>query len=170
MKPFRKPDLNAPRFRPKRHMIVGKKFYNDFRTEHPQYAYLTDQQILETITTFNGIVWQQVLDTRDGVELFENLGVLFIGACPRKKFSNPDYKKSAELGFLVQHKNWETDEQVGKIIYTNYDKRYKFQFYNLWMFEGVRQFKRTVPKVFPERYTSYIVVDRRRKINRILKS
>ena len=36
-KAFKKPDLNAPRFRSKRMSILKKSLFDDFKDKHPQY-------------------------------------------------------------------------------------------------------------------------------------
>ena len=45
MKEFRKPDLNAPRYRAQRQTILNKEFYKEFREANPKYSYLSDKEI-----------------------------------------------------------------------------------------------------------------------------
>ena len=40
---------------------------------------------LKVIKSFNGKVWEGVIDNRNGIELPESLGYLFIGSCPPSK-------------------------------------------------------------------------------------
>ena len=165
-KPYRKPDLNAPRFRGKRLRILNAEFYKAFRKEHPKYAYLSDQDIKQIVEGVNGRLWQTVIDERDGVELPEQLGYIFIGSCPAKKV-NKDYKTSGELQQLIQHRNWESDNYLAKIFYTNYGSKYRFMFSKLWGLKPVRQFSRSVGQTYPEQYLKYLVIDNKRRINEI---
>lgn len=165
-KPFRKPDLNAPRFRGKRLRILNAEFCKAFRKEHPKYAYLSDEGIKQIVDGVNGRLWQTVIDERDGVELPEQLGYIFIGSCPAKKV-NKDYKTSKELQQLIQHRNWESDNYLAKIFYTNYGSKYRFMFSKLWGFKPVRQFSRSVGQTYPDQYLKYLVVDNKRRINEI---
>lgn len=165
-KPFRKPDLSAPRFRGKRLNILNAQFCEAFRKEHPKYAHLSNQDIKDIIHNVNGKLWQTVIDERDGVELPEQLGYIFIGSCPAKKM-NKDYKTSKELQQLIQHRNWESDNYLAKIFYTNYGSKYRFLHSKLWGFKPVRQFSRTVGQTYPEQYLKYVVVDNNRRINEI---
>ncbi len=165
-KPFRKPDLNAPRFRGKRLNILNADFCDAFRKEHPKYAHLSNQDIKSIIHNVNGKLWQTVIDERDGVELPEQLGYIFIGSCPAKKM-NKDYKTSKELQQLIQHRNWESDNYLAKIFYTNYGSKYRFMYSKLWGFKPVRQFSRSVGQTYPEQYLKYLVVDNKRRINEI---
>jgi len=84
LKEFRKPDLNAPRFRPKKLNILNQDLYQKFIRDTPKYRYLSYDKFKNIITTMNGMIYQTVIDKRDGVELPEQLGYIFIGTCPRK--------------------------------------------------------------------------------------
>lgn len=126
-KTFRKPDLNAPRYRPNRLNLLNKKFCNEFREANPETT-LTDDQIKQIVYEYNGLLWETALQCRDGVELPEGLGHIFIGCCPPKKTKNIDFARSRELGVTVQHQNWETDGTVGKIFYSNFESANKFRF------------------------------------------
>jgi len=167
-KSYRKPDLKAPRFRAKRLNILNAEFYTAFREENPKFAHLTNKDIKNIISSVNGKIWQTVIDERDGVELPEQLGYIFIGSCPAKKV-NKDYKTSGELQQLIQHRNWESDNYLAKIFYTNFGSKYKFQFSRLWGFKPVRQFSRSVGQTYPDQYLKYLVVDNKKRINEIFR-
>lgn len=169
MKEFNKPDLNAPRFRPKKHNILNKEFYKAFRAKHPKYAHLSDKDIKQVIVAFNGKIWNTIIDERDGIELPEQLGNVFIGSCPKKKKDNINYHLSAIHGYKIQNTNWESDQYVAKIFYTNYENKYKFKFHELWGFTGVRDFKRTIAKVYPQEWKRYILIDNTQRISRLFR-
>lgn len=167
-KSYRKPDLKAPRFRAKRLNLLNATFYEAFRAENPKFAHLTDKDIKQIISAVNGKIWQTVIDERDGVELPEQLGYIFIGSCPAKKVNN-DYKTSSELQQLIQHRNWKSDSYLAKIFYTNYGSKYKFAFSRLWGFKPARQFSRSVGQTYPDQYLKYLVVDNKQYINEMFK-
>lgn len=169
MKEFRKPDLNAPRYRAKCLDVLKKDFYKAFRETNPKYKHLSDKDIKGIISDVNGKVWQMVIDERDGIELPEQLGYIFIGSCPAPKKDNPNYYMSKQLEKVIQHRNWESDQYLAKIFYTNSASKYRFKFSNLWGFSPVRQFSRTVGQTYPENYTKYLVVDDHKNINTIFK-
>lgn len=169
MKEFRKPDLNAPRYRAQRLNILNKEFYNSFREANPKYSYLSDKDIKKIVQDVNGKIWQTVIDERDGVELPEQLGYIFIGSCPAPKKPNPNYYLSKQLQTEIQHRNWASDQYLAKIIYTNSAAKYRFQFSNLWGLAPVRQFSRAVAKTYPENYTKYLVVDDYKQINNLFR-
>jgi hypothetical protein len=170
MHSFKKPDLNAPRFRPESHSVVNRDFCNRFRKENPRYADLDNDTIKQIINAINGKIWEMVIEERQGVELPEQLGYLFIGSCPRMYGSNPDMKVSENLGQTIQHRNWESDQYVAKIFYTNYETKYSFKNRELWGFSGVRQFTRAVAHSYPTEFKKYIVVDNTLKISRMFRS
>ena len=167
MKEFRKPDLNAPRYRAQRQDILNQKFYKSFREANPKYAYLSDKEIRDIVKQVNGKIWQTVIEERNGVELPEQLGYIFIGSCPSPKKDNPNYYVSKKLEKVIQHRNWESDQYLAKIFYTNAASKYRFQFSNLWGLSPVRQFSRNVAETYPENYTKYLVVDDYKRINAV---
>lgn len=162
---YKKPDLNAPRYRPKKLNLTNVDVYNQFIEENPRFSSLTATQFKKVISSFNGKIWQHVIDNRDGVELPEQLGYLFIGTCPRKSSENTNYKLSAELGTRVQNQNWESDQYVAKIFYTNFETKYRFKHHEMWGFTGLRDFKRTVAKTYPAEWKKYVQVDNLVKVS-----
>lgn len=165
MREFRKPDLHAPRYRAQRHELLNPQFYKSFRSANPKFAYLSDKEIRTIVKEVNGKIWETVIDERDGIELPEQLGYVFIGSCPAPKKDNPDYYVSKQLEKVIQHRNWESDQYLAKIFYTNSASKYRFQFSNLWGLSPVRQFSRKVAETYPENYNKYLVVDDYRRIN-----
>ena len=167
-KEYKKPDLNAPRFRPKKLNLTNSEFYNKFILDNPKHAHITLEQFKNIISTFNGEIWKTVIEYRDGVELPEQLGYIFIGTCPRKK-DNVDFDKSAKYGIKVQNKNWESDDYIAKIFYTNYETKYRFKNHELWGFKGVRDFTRSVGQTYPKEWKKYLMVDNMMKVSRLFR-
>ena len=165
---YKKPDLNAPRYRPTKLNLTNVEFYNKFIEENPKYSKLTITEFKDIIKTFNGKIWETVVSERDGVQLPEQLGYLFIGSCPRKK-SNVDFSKSKEHSVILQNRNWESDQFVAKIFYTNYETKYRFKNHELWGFTGLRDFKRSVAKTYPTDWKKYIQVDNLLKVSRLFR-
>lgn len=163
-KDFRKPDLNAPRFRQKAHNILGDKFCREFRKKFPKHKHLKDTEISAIIKSFNEAFWETVIDNRDGAQFPEGIGAVFIGTCERAKSENVDYAKSKKYGVAVTNRNWETDGKLAKIFYTSYASKYKYAFRECWSFTACRNFKRAVAKAYPENWTMYIQVDSNRKL------
>jgi hypothetical protein len=118
---------------------------------------------------YNGKIWETVINTRDGIELPEQLGYIFIGSCPRKKSDNIDYKKSQYHGVKIQTQNWESDQYVAKIFYTNYETKYRFKHHELWGFKGVRDFTRMVGQTYPTEWKKYLMVENTLKISRLFR-
>jgi len=168
-KQYKKPDLNAPRYRPKKLNLTNTDFYNKFINDNPKYSNIDIKTFKDIIKTFNGKIWETVVKERDGVELPEQLGYVFIGTCPRKK-SNVDFKKSEHYGVVLQNQNWESDQYIAKIFYTNFETKYRFKHHELWGFKGVRDFTRMVGQVYPKEWKKYIQVDNKLKISRLFRS
>jgi hypothetical protein len=164
MKEFRSPDLTAPRYRPEVYTIMNKKFFESFKKKHPKYKNLDDKELRKIIKYFNNTLFQTVIDTRDGVQLPEQIGWLFIGTCQSPKKQNTDFVKSKKYGVAVTNKNWETDGKLAKIFFTNYALKHKMKNREFWSFTACRDFKRSVAKTYPENWNMYLVVEPTRKI------
>jgi hypothetical protein len=169
MTSYNKPDLNAPRYRAKRYNILNAEFCNKIREKKEEYKNLTDKQIKEVVKTFNENLWKTVIEKRDGLELLEQLGYVFIGTCQKKKRQNTDVKSSLKYGVKVQHQNWESDQLLAKIFYTNFETKYRFKFHEVWGFTALRDFKRTVSKTYPTEWKKYVVVDNMARVSRLFR-
>jgi hypothetical protein len=159
MKEFNKPNVTGARFRPDVLNVFNPKLVKDFKKKYPKYKNLDYKLLKEVMRNFNNAIFQEVIDRRDGVELPESLGWLFIGTCQQSKKTNIDFAKSKKYGVTVTNKNWETDGKLAKIFFTNYAPKHRMRNREFWGFTACREFKRTVAKTYPENWNTYIVVD-----------
>jgi hypothetical protein len=161
---FKKPNLNAPRYREKVLGLLNADLINEFKDKNPIYSKIDNNKLKNIIKLFNERIWKEVIKNRDGVQLPDSLGYIFIGTCPAPKSVNTDYALSKQYGKVLQNKNWETDGNVAKIFYTNYSTKYRFKNRELWQFTAVRQFKRAVAKEYPKRWTKYIKMENKKRV------
>lgn len=168
MKEFKTPDLTAPRFRPKKQNLLNKNFHKKLVDKNPKLKDVTLDQVKDVVKLFNGKIWKSVIEHRDGIDLPESLGKIFIGSV-KKKGGAVDYKKSKELGYTVTHRNWESDDNLAKIFYTTFESKYKFNFHQLWGFTGVRDFKRDLASTYQSDWKKYISVAPDQKVSRLFR-
>lgn len=161
------PNLTAPRFRQQAVDIMDAEFYKGFKEKYPKYNEVKLSDIKKIVKRFNETLWENVIDKRDGVQLPEGIGFIFIGTCMPAREDNIDYGKSQKYGVKVTNKNWETDGKIAKIFYSSYANKYKFAFRECWKFIACRNFKRKLAKMYPENWTMYVQIDRDRKIKSI---
>jgi len=164
MKDFKSPDLKGPRYRPEVHTIMNKEFFESFKNKYPKYKNLDDKELRKIIKYFNKMFYQTVIDTRDGVQLPEQIGWIFIGTCQSPKKQNIDFIKSKKYGVTVTNKNWETDGKLAKIFFSSYALKHKMKNREFWSFTACRDFKRSVAKSYPENWNIYLVVEPTKKI------
>ena len=93
---FKQPDLKAPRYREKVLGLLNAELINEFKDRNPIYSKIDNVKFKNIIKLFNERIWNEVIENRDGVELPDSLGYLFIGTCPAAKSVNIP-KISAEL-------------------------------------------------------------------------
>lgn len=169
MREAKKPDLTAPRFRSTRTHIVVQTFYDKFRRRYPQYKDLPDSKLRKILKGLHQMFQQEAIDNRDGVELPEGLGFIFIGTCPSPtRKNNINYILSVDIGKQVRHRNFESDNFLAKIFYTNFGK-YKFQNREVWSFVATKEFKHGVSQAYPENWKKYLQVDNFTRVSRIFR-
>ena len=165
-KEFKAPDVKGPRFRQNGFNVLNKDFFNNFKKKYSRHSNISQNQIKAIVKTFNEALFENVIETRDGVQLPEGLGHIFIGTCQSTKSKNIDFVKSQKYGLVVSNKNWETDGRLAKIFYTCSASKYKYMFRECWSFVACRKFKRTVAKVYPENWTMYVSISATTKIKK----
>ena len=168
MRTYRKPDIKGPRYRKTTHSIFNTEFISEFKKKYPGYQNIDNKVLKEIIQVYNGLLWQMVIDEREGVEIPEGLGFLFLGTATVKT-ENPDNKASGEAGVAITHMNWPTNNRICKIVYTNYPAKYRFANREIWTFSAVRQFKRSVSKAYVENWQKYIVIDNLANISQLFR-
>jgi len=158
MKEFNNPNVKAPRFRPDVYNVMNKKFFESFRERYPKYKDLDDAQLKKIGKTFNQIMYQAIIDSRDGIQLPEQIGWIFIGTCQQSKKQNIDFAKSRQYGVRVTNNNWATDGKLAKIFFSNFVPKHRIKNREFWTFIASREFKRSVAKTYPENWNMYIAV------------
>jgi hypothetical protein len=165
MKEFKKPDVTAPRFRPEVETILNKEFFDKFKQRYPKYKTLDKADIRNVVKTFNMTVYQNVIETRDGIQLPEQVGWLFIGSCQQSKKKNVNFAKSLKYGVTVTNTNFDTDGKLAKIFFTNFAPKHKMRNREFWSFVACRDFKRSVAKNYAENWNMYVAIDSTKKLN-----
>lgn len=166
-KDYKKPDVKGPRFRKERFSPLTNDFYKNFKEKHPEYKNIDNSDLLKIIKSFNENIWKEVIVTRDGVELPEGLGYIFIGSCQPPTGKNIDVPKSLKHGKKLKNTNLNSDSLLAKIFYSSFASKYKFEFRKLWRFKGCRNFTRSVSKAYKENWKNYVQVDKTTMISKL---
>ena len=167
MREFKTPDLSAPRYRPEVVNLLDKKFFDEFKKKYPRYAKY-ENSILKNITkTFNRTVYNTVIENRDGVQLPDQIGWIFVGTCQQSKQRNVDFAKSKQYGVEVSNTNFATDGKLAKIFFTSFALKHKMKNREYWSFVACRDFKRLVSKLYSENWNMYRVVENNKKIKKL---
>ena len=161
----RKPDLKGPRFRNKRISVLTRKTLKNFQDKYPEYKDLSLKEFKKIVMSFNAEVVQGVINNRDGIELPEGLGFIFMGTCPATKKKNVDYKKSFQYGVETSYKNWDSDNNLLIIFYTNHPTKYPFTNKQVWSFKASKPFRKMASDNYKKEWAKYIVVTPTEKIS-----
>ena len=165
MKKINKPNLNAPRFRSRRKSVLTKDRLSLFKEKYPEHHATTLKQFKDIVMTFNSLLVEGVIDNRDGVELPDGIGFIFMASCPPTKKENIDYAKSFKYGVKTNHKNWDSDNKLLKIFYTNHTTKYPFTNKQVWSFKAGKQFRKKASNAFKSDWAKYIEVSPMAKIS-----
>lgn len=162
-------NLKGPRFRNKMLQTTSDEWLTEIVNSSD--CLIKDKTVVKTIIVdTNKAIADLIIELRDGVELPEQLGHMFLGTCQPKIRKNVDFKTTESYLKVIQHRNWESDNYLAKIFYTNYGTKYKFKFHELWGFKGCRDFTRKVAKTYPENWKKYIQVDYSLKVSRLYRN
>ena len=166
---FKAPNLNAPRYREKVFGLLNADLFKELKEKYPAYENIDNTKLKKVINLYNEKLWKEVINNRNGVELPDSLGYLFIGTCPAAKSVNTNYSLSRQYGKVLENRNLNTDGKIAKIFYTNLKTKYRFKNRELWQFTAVRQFKRSVAKTYPKQWSKYIVMESKKRVADIYK-
>lgn len=169
LKDYKSPDIKAPRYRPGANRILDQKMYRAFIKKHPEHKHITYKKFRSIIKTGGTTIWNNVIDCRDGVDLPQSLGCLFIATCKQKKNPDIDWALSSKYAKQLRNRSFESDNHLAKIFYTTFANKYKFKNREIWTFVGVRQFKRGVAATYPTLWKKYIVIEPFTRISEIFK-
>ncbi len=165
---FKQPDITAPRYRQSCARLLNADTYQIFLDKHPEEKDCDVDTFKKVVKAFNGFLWKGVIDNRDGVELPDGLGNIFIGSCktPRKT-ENVDVNTTIKLGVKVINRNLATDGYLAKIFYSNHHNRFRFKYRNFWKFKGVKPFTQATSKAYKVDWPKYRVIEDFEKISKI---
>lgn len=166
MREPQKINLKGPRYKAPRFNTTSPECLKEI-SAHTDCMVKDIKKIKKIIVAANKAIADTVIDFRDGIELPEQLGYMFLGTCQPKVRKNVDFKTTNYYQKVIQHRNWESDNYLAKIFYTNFETKYKFKFHEVWGFKACREFTQTVGKEYPENWKKYIQVDHTLKISRL---
>ena len=166
MKPtFKKPNIKGPRFRNKAERIIDQDFYVKLTKMYPDLV-ISRKDVKKILNTFHLLCTEVIAETRDGLELLEQLGNIIVGKFKTQDFWKGDIQKCFEYQTKIDYLNWESNEWVCKIFYSNFANKYRFKNAALWGFESCKPLKKAVSKAFTKDPHKYIFADNYNRINK----
>jgi len=166
---FKVPDIKAPRFFTRSKAVVNKDFIEKFKRRYPEYRNIKLAMFSKIMVTFHNEVVQGVIDNRDGIELPEGLGFVFIGSCQRAKRENIDFRASTLAGRKIFHQNWESDNRLMKILYSNSEVRYRLTNKQVWAFRLGKTNRKLISDAYKVRWTKYHIIPNMKGIKNMFK-
>lgn len=133
--------------------------YKKFLIKYPQYKNsLTFEQFKSIISNSTNKLGEKLIENPDGIRLPFNIGYLII---IRKKQDSSKHQyvnlNATKLNNKeIKHNNWNTDDYIARIVYSNYACRPFFKEHRLYTFYKSKPLKQRVSKAFRENYSKYI--------------
>lgn len=152
---FKAPDIKGPRFRKHTKAVIDKAFIDKFIKRFPEHASIKPDMFRTVIKNFHGEIVKALIENRDGIELPEGLGFLFIANCQKSKKENIDFKASTLAGRKILHQNWDSDNRLMKIIFSNAAVRYRLANKQIWAFRLVKANRKSVSVGYKRQWTKY---------------
>ena len=106
------------------------------------------------IKEFHKDLIKAVVTTRQGVELPLRMGKLMVISY-RSNRSYPNFRMY-RTGVITNYSNNHTDGLKCKLMYTNYERRYRVKDKYLWEFVPEAGFKKEISKAFVQNYNMYV--------------
>lgn len=166
MKVLKRPNVKGPRFRKRSMTVLNKNTYDKFLLKYPEHSNLSLIDFKKIVHTFNGFLKDCVVEHRNGIELPEGLGFIFMGTCQPTKAKNIDFRKSFEYGVEALHKNWDSDNKLMKIFYSNLNTKLPFHNRQVWMFKANKDFRKQASDAYKLNFNKYIEVSPMENISR----
>ena len=146
-----KVDLNKKRVTETKGKVINYKEVRDFNKLHPKYN-LSKSDIIKIMRAFNTNIAEETMDNIYGVMLPENIGAIYINNAGKPKHKSIDYAKSKQEGKIVYHKNWDTDNNLMRIVYINRTRKTMVKNTNLFTFNPLQKFRRTASAYFKKHW------------------
>jgi hypothetical protein len=154
---YMKVDLHKSRVTEKKGKVIEYKEVRDFNKQHPDYN-LKKTDIIKIMRTFNSNMADETMNNIYGVVLPENIGVIFINNAGKPSRKPIDYAKSKALGQTVYHKNWDTDNNLMRIVFMNKTLRTVVKNTKLFGFNAMQQYKKKAAKYFKKNWSKCLAV------------
>ena len=148
---------------------MNEKVMREFRAEYPEHRSITLTEFNKIVKAFNTNITEEIIANKNGVSLPELIGSILVMSFPRSKRKAIDFGASNKSGILTYHRNWDTDDRLGKIVYSSGGKR-SIKYSRLWGFTPTRGFKSKMSEAYRRLWARYIYIDNKSvSINSVLK-
>jgi len=149
--------MGEQRNRMKTESVLSAYQKNKFVKDNPQLN-LTVGEISNIIKTFNENLIQESLNNKYGVLLPFKLGHIYLMNAGKRKTFALDMAKTISTGRKVYFKNWETDNNTLRIVFTTFTHRAYIKFSNILCFKASKKFRKLASEHFKKHWFKCVTV------------
>lgn len=159
-------NVKDTRFRRKYDTLLNGDVLKMFIDKFPEHKSLTIHQFKQIVQTFNRLMADGFIENRNGIELPNRLGFLFIGSCEPASQRPINYIASKTNNQRITYGNWDTDNLLMKIFYTNHLKQV-FKNGNLWSFRATREVRKRASAYYIKNWQKYPLIAKNQKVSNV---
>jgi len=145
---------------------VNKELYEKFMRKNksnPAFKDLTFLEFQSIIIKFNKELVNAIIDYPGGYELPNASGFIMIAAV--KKGGKVVVDKGDGVEYTRQElNNIATNGHLCKIMYSNYEDKYRIKDKRIWTFKASKEFRKLASDAFVKNYKKYAYLDKKTKL------
>lgn len=148
---MQKPNLLKSRVRENKGKVIERKEIRSFNKIYKEHGEISKGQFMEIIKHFNKNITLETTSNIYGVALPENIGQIVINNAGKATKKSIDFKASILAGKTIYYKNWDTDNNMMKIVYYNNIRNF-VKFSKLYAFNPTSCFKKLASAYFKKHW------------------
>lgn len=160
------PNLTKPRVREFKGKVIERKEITEFNKKYSEHGHVLQSDFIKIIRRFNENICEETTKNIYGVVLPENIGQIVINNAGKSKKKSVDYNESIKQGKTVYFKNWDTDNNLMRIVYYNNIKNF-VRFSNLFSFSATTDFRRLASSYFKKNWSRCISLNYKQQIQQV---
>lgn len=145
---IRSNNISSKRVTENKGKVIEYAEVSQFNKKYPEHPSIRKEDILKVIRMFHSNIVDETMNNIYGVSLPENIGVIKIVNNGATKTRPVDFKTSLEVGKIVRYRNWDTDNNVMSIRYSQVKRGLRIKHSQVYSFVAIRSYKKLASAYF----------------------
>jgi len=163
---MQEPNLTKPRVREFKGKVITRKDISLFNRKYSEHGVILQSDFIKIIKKFNDNICEETTKNIYGVVLPENIGQIVINNAGKSNKKSVDFNSSIKEGKTVYFKNWDTDNNLMRIVYYNNIKNF-VKYSNLFSFAATGSFRKTASSYFKKHWARCVQLNYKQQIEEV---